>query len=55
MSTSFDIFFLRFHGSGTLNFENGSKYVGQWEKGLAVEVGLKIAIMLNMITVWVGY
>jgi len=28
----------RFHGDGTLFFSNGSKYVGKWEKGIAVEV-----------------
>lgn len=27
-----------FHGEGTLFFSNGSKYVGKWEKGIAVEV-----------------
>lgn len=28
----------RFHGEGTLFFSNGSKCVGKWEKGIAVEV-----------------
>ncbi|XP_074608914.1 MORN repeat-containing protein 5-like [Acropora palmata] len=26
-----------FHGKGTLFFSNGSKYVGKWDKGIAVE------------------
>ncbi|XP_028398256.1 MORN repeat-containing protein 5-like [Dendronephthya gigantea] len=26
-----------FHGSGTLLFDNGSKYVGTWENGIAIE------------------
>ena len=38
----------RFHGEGTLHFSNGSKYVGKWEKGIAVEVNNNANINTNV-------
>ena len=39
-----------FHGQGTLFFPNGSKFVGRWEKGIAVEVCLyyRTAVVFRM-------